>query len=73
MFAEASKTCADFDKSSNQVRLVDTGSKGVYFIIEPRYKYRSEGQFVTYGDVVTFKHIKTGYYLHITDNDVMMP
>ena len=43
MFVEASKTCADFDKSSNLVRLVDTGSKGVYFTIEPRYKYRSEG------------------------------
>ena len=40
---EATKTCAEFDKSCNNVKLVDQGSKGVYFIIEPRYKYRSEG------------------------------
>ena len=70
---EASKTCAEFDKSSNLVKLTDKGSKGVYFIIEPRYKYRCEGQFITYGDVVTFKHIKTGYYLHISDRYVLMP
>ena len=73
MFMEASKTCAEFDKSSNLVRLVEQGSRGIYFVIEPRYKYRSIGQFVTYGDVVTFKHIKTGYYLHITDRTLLMP
>ena len=72
-FVSASKTCADRDKSSNLVKLEMEGSKRVYFIIEPRYKYRSEGQFVTYGDVVTFKHFKTGYYLHITDREVIMP
>ena len=43
MLLEASKTCAEFDKSCNNVKLTDQGSKGVYFIIEPRYKYRSEG------------------------------
>ena len=42
-FVSASKTCADRDKSSNLVKLEMEGSKRVYFIIEPRYKYRSEG------------------------------
>ena len=40
---EGSKTCAEFDKSSNLLQLTDKGSKSVYFIIEPKYKYRSEG------------------------------
>ena len=28
---------------------------------------------MTYGDVVTFKHIKTGYHLHISDRSILMP
>ena len=51
---EASKTVAEFDKQSNLLRLVEQGSKAVSYIIQPRYKYRSFGQKVTYGDVVVF-------------------
>ena len=55
------------------LNLTEHGSKSVYFIIEPKYKYRSEGQFVTYRDVCKFKNIKTKYYIHISDHEILMP
>ena len=70
---EASKTCAEFDKSCNRLKLQENGSKAVYFLIEPKYKYRSEGQVVTYSDVCVFKNTKTKYYIHISEHQVMMP
>jgi hypothetical protein len=46
---------------------VEQGSKAVSYIIEPRYKYRSFGQKVTYGDVLVLRNIKTDLYIHISD------
>jgi len=70
-FLEGSKTCAELDKSCNLLVLKSQGSKSVCFIIEPRYKYRNEGQKVTYGDVVTFRNIKNNMYMHISDREVI--
>lgn len=58
-FLEGSKNCADIDKSCNMIKLNSQGSKSVCFAIEPRYKYRNQGQGVNYGDVVVFRNIKT--------------
>ena len=68
---EASKTVADFDKQSNLLKLVDQGSKSVCYYIEPRYKYRSLGQKVTYGDVVAFRNVKTDLYIHLSEREVI--
>ena len=70
---EGSKTCSEFDKACNMLQLSKMGSKSVYFIIEPKYKYRSEGQPVTYGDVCKFKNTKTKYYMHISEHETLMP
>ena len=72
---EASKTCAEIDKSCNLLRTVPSGSAWVYFIIEPKYKYRSEGQVVTYGDVCIFKNTMSKYYMHVSEHSgaVQMP
>ena len=69
-FLEGSKNCAEIDKSCNMVRLNDQGSKGVCFIVLPRYKYRNEGQPVNYGDVVVFKNEKSKQYLHISTREI---
>jgi hypothetical protein len=53
-FLKVEKTCADIDKASNMCLLSRKGSKDVVFLIQPRYKYRMEGNAVSYGDVVTF-------------------
>lgn len=68
---EASKVCADIDKSCNQLRLIGKPRefKYVSFYIEPRYKYRSEGMKVTYGDVIIFRNIKNDMYIHISDRE----
>lgn len=68
---EASKTVADYDKQSNCLKLVDKGSKSVCYIIEPRYRYRTIGQKVTYGDVVAFHNVKTDLYIHISEFEVI--
>ena len=71
MLLEASKTVADFDKQSNLLKLVSQGSKSCCYYIEPRYKYRSLGQKVTYGDVIAFKNVKTDLYIHISEREVI--
>lgn len=58
-FLEGSKNCAELDKSCNLVKLNNQGSKCVFFVVEPRYKYRNEGQPVNYGDVVVFRNLKS--------------
>lgn len=40
------------------VKLNSQGSKLVVFLVEPRYKYRNQGQSVNYQDVVVFRNIK---------------
>ena len=44
------KTSADMERTCNKVELVDRPSKGIYFKIMPRYKYRQEGEKIKYGD-----------------------
>lgn len=68
---ESSKTVADFDKQSNLLKLVDYGSKSVCYYIEPRYKYRTLGQKVTYGDVIAFRNVKTDLYIHISEREII--
>jgi hypothetical protein len=58
-FLEGSKNCSEVDKSCNMVKLNPQGSKKVVFRVEPRYRYRNEGQPVNYGDVVVFKNLKS--------------
>lgn len=41
------------------------------YYIEPRYKYRSIGQKVTYGDVIAFRNVKTDLYIHISEREVI--
>ena len=65
-FLEGGKQCAELDRSCYIIRLSSQGNKSVYFTIEPRYKYRNEGQSVNYGDVVNFKNVKSGNMLHIS-------
>lgn len=45
----------------------------VCFIVEPRYKYRNEGQSVNYGDVVVFRNMKSKQYLHISTRSCLLP
>ena len=68
---EASKIVAEFDKQSNLLRLVEQGSKSVCYYIEPRYKYRTIGQKVTYGDVIAFRNVKTDLYIHVSEREVI--
>ena len=70
---EGSKNCSEIDKSCNLVKLNKDGSKQVCFIVEPRYKYRNEGQSVNYGDVVVFRNMKSKQSLHISTRDILMP
>ena len=72
-FLEASKNCAEVDRSCNMVKLNKNGGKMVCFIVEPRYKYRNEGQSVNYNDVVVFKNIKSNQYLHISTRHTLLP
>lgn len=72
-FLEGSKNCSEIDKSCNMVKLNSQGSKMVCFVVEPRYKYRNEGQPVNYGDVVVFRNMKSNQYLHISTRDTVMP
>ena len=72
-FLEGSKNCAEIDKSCNLIKLNYQGSKMVCFIVEPRYKYRNEGQPVNYGDVVVFRNMKSNQYMHISTREVVMP
>lgn len=72
-FLEGSKNCSEIDKSCNMVKLNQQGSKMVVFVVEPRYKYRNEGQSVNYGDVVVFRNMKSNQYLHISTREVVMP
>lgn len=65
-FIEGSKSCAEIDKSCNQIKLNPQGSKWVYFYVKPRYKYRNESQGVNYGDVVIFTSSKGNQHLHIS-------
>ena len=39
-FVEGSKSCAEIDKSCNLIKLNPQGSKWVYFVVKPRYRYR---------------------------------
>ncbi len=72
-FVEGSKNCSEIDKSCNLVRLIAQGNKQVCFVVEPRYKYRNEGQPVNYGDVVVFRNLKSNQYLHISTRDTVLP
>jgi hypothetical protein len=73
-YIQAEKTCAEIDKSSNKITLNNKGSKDCIFLIEPRYKYRKEGQEISYGDMVTFRSSKSNnMQLHVSDMDVLKP
>jgi len=72
-FLEGTKNCADIDKSCNMIKLNPQGSKFVCFIVEPRYKYRNTGMAVNYCDVVIFRSMKTGQFLHVSDREIFLP
>lgn len=72
-FLEGSKNCSEIDKSCNMIKLNSQGSKMVCFVVEPRYKYRNEGQSVNYGDVVVFRNLKSNQYLHISTAEPQGP
>jgi len=72
-FVEGTKVCADIDKSCNMIQLNPQGSKFVCFIVEPRYKYRTTGMAVNYCDVVIFRSMKTGQFLHVSDREICLP
>ena len=68
---EASKTVAEYDKQCNLLKMVEQGSKAVCYYLEPRYNYRSFGQKVTYGDVISFRNVKTDLYIHISEREII--
>jgi len=55
------------------IKLNPQGSKFACFIVEPRYKYRNNGQGVNYSDVVVFRNMKSGQFLHISDREILIP
>ena len=64
------KTSADLERTCNKVELVDRPSKGIYFKIMPRYKYRQEGEKIKYGDQIIFYNTKVQLYLHVCDTQI---
>lgn len=58
-------TTSNRDKNNMQVLLHDYHAKHAQFRILPRYKVKSEGEYVQYGDQVVFESFKSpGHYFH---------
>jgi hypothetical protein len=67
-YLTAKKGCADVDKSCNKIELIDRGSQGIYFKIQPRYKYRQEGEKVLFKDQIVLLNTKTNLHLHYSQD-----
>lgn len=63
----AKKICAEIDKTCNKIELIDKPSQAIYFKIMPRYKYRTEGEKIKYGDQIIFLNLKVNLYLHVSE------
>lgn len=66
----AKKICAEVDKTCNKVELIDKPSQAIYFKIMPRYKYRTEGEKIKYGDQIIFLNLKVNLYLHVSETQI---
>ena len=66
-YVRVKKTSADLERTCNKVVLIDRPSSSIFFKIMPRYKFRSEGEKIKYGDQIIFYNTKIQLYLHVSD------
>lgn len=67
-FIQHAKRISHIDRSCQRIELVENPApQRVTFYIQPRYRYREDGEPVVYNDHITLYNIKYNSFLHISE------
>ena len=62
-----SKQSAEQDKTCQKIELTNTPSASrTSFQMQPRFKYRQEGDRIVFGDMVLLYNVKNNAYIHFS-------